>query len=117
LLNDSYLAEIIISGVFLLIYWGFQILLIVISSMKLLKGKQSLTRRFFSGLKLKVVWVACYFFHYYLIRVAVSILILLTPWVDSKVVFGIILAIQTAFTCLHVIKIYDKVSNYFLCIV
>jgi len=62
--------------------------------------------------KRRLCFSRLYFFHYFFIRTFICLMVLITPFASSKILWLIVLIIQTIFTFMHLIKLYDAWSLY-----
>lgn len=72
---------------------------------KVLVVTQGLNRR-----RLLFSWL--YFFHFFFIRTFICVLVVLTPFVNSKILWWIVLIVQILFFLMHFVKLYDSWSVY-----
>ena len=58
-----------------------------------------------------------YFIHYFLIRITIALMILMTPYVSSVYVWAFLMAIQAYCTLQHIfVRMYEAFIDYFIAI-
>ena len=60
----------------------------------------------------KLLFARLYFFHFFSIRTFICILVVLTPFVKSKILWWLVIIVQFMFTLMHFVKLYDSWSVY-----
>jgi len=112
-----------ISGVLILIHL-IGVLALVFTALKqikldrLNKTQSSKLLTFVKGLSMKKrIFGSLYFVHYIGLRLTIAVLILISPFVKSFLLWAFIVFIQFVSFCIHFTRIYEKLINYLLVLI